>query len=400
MRTPLALFVALVAGAFSVGRAQCTPAVQKLLTDQKYDDARAEVQSLVKKNAADDVALQCMGRVYFAMDKSNEAIDWFEKAIKANEKVASHHLWLANSLGDQAGHTNKLKLPFLARRIKSEFDRAAQLDPSSIDARHGLIQFYSQAPGVMGGSMDKAKEQAIEIEKLNAMRGHIEMAALLEREKDLPGAERELTAALGAAPDSNQAYNTLGNFYRRQKRYADAVTVYERLLKAKPDAQGAHLNIGLILAQSGNRSTVPSMRSSNGSPTRPRTLRSRTSVLRTTHSVSSTNIRERPQPRKRSTRRRSRSIRGTKRRKRPWLPSNNAVVLPGSALARHRDHFAETIRRMAPIDLHRELGVIRASFVDSRHDDVVLVHRGPDVARQHADVHADVAFGLRLHRVV
>lgn len=251
MRTPLALFVALVTGAFSVGRAQCTPAVQKLLTDQKYDDARAEVQSLVKKNAADDVALQCMGRVYFAMDKSNEAIDWFEKAIKANEKVASHHLWLANSLGDQAGHTNKLKLPFLARRIKSEFDRAAQLDPSSIDARHGLIQFYSQAPGVMGGSMDKAKEQAIEIEKLNAMRGHIEMAALLEREKDLPGAERELTAALGAAPDSNQAYNTLGNFYRRQKRYADAVTVYERLLKAKPDAQGAHLNIGLILAQSG-----------------------------------------------------------------------------------------------------------------------------------------------------
>src|SRR5262249_27246071 len=149
----------------------------------------------------------CMGRVYMAMDKSGDAVEWFEKAAKANDKSSEHHLWLANAIGDQAEHANKLKLPFMARRIKSEFERASQLDPTSIDARHGLIQFYSQAPGVMGGSMEKAKEQAIEILKLNGMRGHFEMAALLECEKDVAGAEREYAAALVAAPDSNAAYN-------------------------------------------------------------------------------------------------------------------------------------------------------------------------------------------------
>ena len=112
-----------------------------------------------------------------------------------NDKSSVHHLWLANALGDQAEHANKLKLPFLARRMKWEFEKAVELDPTSIDARHGLIQFYSQAPGVMGGSMDKAKEQAREIEKLNAMRGHFEMARLLERDKDIVGAEKEYTAA-------------------------------------------------------------------------------------------------------------------------------------------------------------------------------------------------------------
>ena len=102
----------------------------------------------------------------------------------------------------------------------------------------------------MGGSMDKAKEQATEIEKLNTMRGHIEMASLLERDKDIAGAEREYIAALAAAPDSNAATTASPSFYRRQKRYADAVATYERLLKAKPDAVNAHLNIG-IHARSG-----------------------------------------------------------------------------------------------------------------------------------------------------
>jgi tetratricopeptide (TPR) repeat protein len=193
-----------------------------------------------------------MGRVYVAMDKSGDAIGWFEKAIKANDKVSVHHLWLGNSLGDQAEHTNKLKLPFLARRIKSEFEKAVELDPTSIDGRHGMIQFYAQAPGVMGGNLDKAKEQAREIEKLNAMRGHWEMAQLLEtKDKDFAGAEREYNAALTAAPDSNFAYNSLAQFYRRQKKYSEAVGVYERLLKAKPDASNAHLNIGYNVALSG-----------------------------------------------------------------------------------------------------------------------------------------------------
>jgi tetratricopeptide (TPR) repeat protein len=251
MRIHLVLCAALSAAALSEASGQCTPAVQKLITDQKLDEARAEAQALVKKNDKDDAALNCLGRVYIAQDNAKDAIELFEKAIKINDKVASHHLWLGNSIGEIAQSASKLKQPFMARRIKSEFERASQLDPTSIDARHGLIQFYSVAPGVMGGSMDKAKEQAREIGKLNAMRGHIEMGALFEREKNLTAAEKEYVAATGAMPDSTAGYNTLSNFYRRQKRYADAVSTYERLLKIRPDAITAKVNIAWNLTLSG-----------------------------------------------------------------------------------------------------------------------------------------------------
>src|SRR4051812_14639400 len=136
-----ALAVVLILPTFA--HAQCTPSVQKLLSDQKIDEARSAVDALLKKNPSDDAVLHCMGRIYMESNNSKDAVEWFEKAVKANDRVSAHHLWLANALGDQAEHANKLKLPFLARRVKAEFDRAAQLDPTSIDARHGLIQFYS-----------------------------------------------------------------------------------------------------------------------------------------------------------------------------------------------------------------------------------------------------------------
>ena len=127
-----------------------------------------------------------------------------------------------------------------------------------------MIQFYAQAPGVMGGSLDKAKEQAREIERLNAMRGHVEMAQLLEnKDKDLAGAEREYTAAMTAAPDSTLGYNNLASFYRRQKKYAEGIVVYERLLKARPDAITTH-RTWYSLALSGRDLDAASTRSKPG----------------------------------------------------------------------------------------------------------------------------------------
>jgi len=234
----------LVGFAFNAAHAQCGPSIQKLVDDDNFDEARVEVQALLAKNAKDDAALHCMGRVYMEMDKPGDAIGWFEKAVAASDKLSTHHLWLANALGAQAPHTNKLKLPFLARRVKSEFDKAVALDSSSVDARHGLIMYYSQAPGMFGGDMNKAKAQAREIEQRNPMRGHVELAQLLEKEKDTVTAEREFAAAIEAAPDSAFGYNTLAQFFRRHKRYADAIAVYERLLSTKPDWVNAHLNIG------------------------------------------------------------------------------------------------------------------------------------------------------------
>jgi tetratricopeptide (TPR) repeat protein len=235
----------------ALARGQCPAATQKLITDRKLDEAATEVRAALDKNGSDETALHCMGRVLLEQNKSGDAVDWFEKAVKVNDKNAQHHLWLGNALGTEAQKANKLRQPFLARRVKSEFERAVALDPTLIDARHGLVQFYTMAPGVMGGSSEKAREQIAEIEKLNPMRGHFERAVLAERDKDVATAEREFVAATKAAPDSATAFSTLGAFYRRQKKWPEAIAAYEHVLSVKPDAYNAHLSLGGIAVASG-----------------------------------------------------------------------------------------------------------------------------------------------------
>ncbi len=251
MRVRLVLPMVLVVAVVTNARGQCTPAARKLIEEKRYDEARREVDASLKRNDRDDAALHCMGMIFIDQDNGGDAAEWFEKAVKANEASALHHVWLGNAIGSYAQKASKIKQPFLARRIKGEFERAVQLDPSSVDARHGLIQFYSKAPGVMGGSMDKAREQARETEKFSAWRGHYELAGLLEQEKDIAGAEKELTAAVAASPDSVPPYLYLGSFYRRQKRWSDAVAVYENLLKRKPDNANVRLTVAYTLNQSG-----------------------------------------------------------------------------------------------------------------------------------------------------
>ena len=233
--------------------AQCQPSVQKLIADRRFDDAKAQMSAVVAKAPDDDAAYECLGRISSAMERHKEAVGHYEKAIKINEKVASHHLWLGNSLGELADSTSKIKLPFLARRIKGEFERTVQLDPTSVDGRSGLVEFYSQAPGVMGGSKEKAQEQINEIIKLNPMRGHWKQADLHMRDKKIAEAEKEYIAAEQSAPDSSIAAYTLGGFYQGQQRWTDALAVYDRIEKRFPAEWAYRFNMGRIAALSGER---------------------------------------------------------------------------------------------------------------------------------------------------
>jgi tetratricopeptide (TPR) repeat protein len=226
-------------------------APEQLFRDGKYDEARAAFQAVLAKDKNDANALYYMGRIANAQGKSGEAVDWFEKAVKRNDQSALYHYWLGNALGDEAQKASKIRQPFLARRVKAEFERAVQLDPKSIDAREGLIEFYSIAPGFMGGSMDKAREQANEIVKLDPMRGHLGLARVAERSKDLATAEREYKALIDALPDSATGYYVLGSFYRGQSRWDEAFAIYERLMERMPAQMAVHLTWAGTAAQSG-----------------------------------------------------------------------------------------------------------------------------------------------------
>jgi len=239
--------------------AQCNPATQRLITNRKNDDARADLEAQLKRAPNDDAVMECIGRLLLDQGESAGAVDWLEKAVAINAKNAQHHLSLGLALRAEAAKANMLSAPALFGRMKTEYEQAVALDPALVDARYALLQVLAQVPVAMGGSLAKAREHSAELLKLNPIRGRLGYALAAEQEKDFVGAEKEFLAAIAVRPDSDVAYGATGAFYRRQERWNDAIVMYEKQLKAMPkDAtptrlSNAHYFLGMAHDKSGHR---------------------------------------------------------------------------------------------------------------------------------------------------
>ena len=248
MLTPRMVLLACVVAAAPV-RAQATP--EQLFTSRKYDETRTAFTTRLAGDRNDAMAMYYLGRIALEQGRSSDAVDWLEKAVKRDDASADFHLWLGNALGTEAQKANKLRQPFLARRVKTEFERAVELNPRSADAHEGLFEFYSQAPGFMGGSADKARAQAAEVIAIDPPRGHQLAGRLAEKEKDMPLAQREYEAMFGGAPDSIRALTVLVQFYQISNQFDRGFAAIDGFLAAHPDAPLARYQYGRLAAVSG-----------------------------------------------------------------------------------------------------------------------------------------------------
>lgn len=169
------------------------------------------------------------GRRLMSANKPAEAEKQFERAVSADDRNAVYHLWLGNAVGQQAQDANPLRQGFMARRIKAEWEKAVALDPALLEAREALITFYLQAPGFMGGSPEKAREQQREIASRSAYRGHLATATIAWASKDTAAVERAYRAAYAAAPDSVRAPISLA---QRQQSWGRGVAAFATLDEA------------------------------------------------------------------------------------------------------------------------------------------------------------------------
>jgi tetratricopeptide (TPR) repeat protein len=126
-----------------------------LLNQGRVDEVIATL-----KGKEDAASHNLLARAYYAEDKTDEAISEAEKSVQMAPNNAEYHLWLGRAYGQKAEKVNVFKQAGLAGKVRGEFEKAVQLDPNNMDARSDLSEYYVDAPGMMGGGVDKAKAQA------------------------------------------------------------------------------------------------------------------------------------------------------------------------------------------------------------------------------------------------
>jgi tetratricopeptide (TPR) repeat protein len=204
-------------------------------------------------SSAESHLLRC--RVYFSEERWDEAVGECETAVRLEGQNAQNHLWLARALGEKADAVSFVSAFNLAKRARAEFEQAASLDPRSGEALTDLGEFYSSAPGVVGGGNDKAQGLVSQLEKIDLSRAHILQARIAFNAKDYGTAEREFKLATTTSAHPAFPWMALASFYRKRERWNEMQSAVDSGYKAAQHdrAAGAALYNGATVLLKGKR---------------------------------------------------------------------------------------------------------------------------------------------------
>lgn len=171
-----------------------------------------------------------------------------EHAVAARPKDTEAWYYAGQAYGRMAMEASLLRKPGWAIKTRDAFQAAARLDPDHLGAREGLVQFYTLAPGFMGGGKDKAAAEIASFSERSPAGGHYLRALTLEG----AAAERELRAAVRVAPGESRYRRALIGLLDHTDQAAAASAVLEDGLARSPDDARLLYTLGRRAAISGD----------------------------------------------------------------------------------------------------------------------------------------------------
>src|SRR6266850_7021766 len=103
-------------------------------------------------------------RSYYELRDYENAVTYGEKAVKLDSQNAEYNRWLGRAYGAKAEQSHSF---FLARKVKQAFEAAVRFAPWNIAARRDLMQYLVEAPWIVGGDKQKAREQIQAISEID-----------------------------------------------------------------------------------------------------------------------------------------------------------------------------------------------------------------------------------------
>ncbi|HUA91489.1 MAG TPA: hypothetical protein VL991_02920 [Terracidiphilus sp.] len=212
-----ALSVAGTAQAPKTALAQINAALQAGEADRALQLARSLPQG--GANDAEAQNLEC--RVYFTLQKWDAAADACRHAVELDQGNSNYHMWLGRALGEKADQASFLDAFSLGKRVRIEFENAVRLNPRNAEALSDLGEFYQEAPGIVGGGLDKAQRVAAQLDEVDPARAHQLRAGIAVERKDYETAERELKQAIAVSAHPAFQWTVLASFYERSGRWQE-----------------------------------------------------------------------------------------------------------------------------------------------------------------------------------
>lgn len=201
--------------------------------------ADAALAPLAAGEKPDPAALHLLSQVRLAQKNTKAAVALAEQAVQLAPDKSDYHAQLGIALSARMPELGFMQQAMVAGKMKKAFEKAVELDPQNLNALVGLSRYYANAPEIAGGSPVKAAEFAQRVKTINPFLGESELGRIAERGEKLSDALAHYEAAAQLKPDAAGAQLACGRVLAKLGRKDDARTRLETALQLAPELEPA-----------------------------------------------------------------------------------------------------------------------------------------------------------------
>jgi tetratricopeptide (TPR) repeat protein len=177
-----------------------------------------------------------IGRSYYMIGDPKKASEHFEQAVHLSPANSEYQTWLGRAYGRRAETSSFLTAPRWATKARDAFEKAVELNPRNMEAISDLFEYYLEAPGFLGGGLDKAEELTRRMAALNPAEYYWAQARLAQKRKQFQTAEQQLRRATELAPRQIGRLIDLARFLANNGRYQESEEAFRRAEKIDPQS--------------------------------------------------------------------------------------------------------------------------------------------------------------------
>jgi tetratricopeptide (TPR) repeat protein len=180
------------------------------------DSALGRLAPVTAPGTRDSEAQLLMCRLSLQLEHWDAAVSACQRAVALDAGNSTNHVWYGRALGEKADRVSFITAYGLGKRVRSEFETAASLDPRNAEALADLGEYYDEAPAVVGGGKDKAAAVANRLDSVDRARAEELRGHIAESQHDTAAAQQHFREAIAAAAEPANYWMVLASFYRRQ----------------------------------------------------------------------------------------------------------------------------------------------------------------------------------------
>jgi Flp pilus assembly protein TadD len=229
------LILVTLAAASSFPQTAALTRARELYQKTNYADALSVLAAIPSKDAA---AHLLSGKCQYMNGDFKKATEEIERALPLAPNSPEQYLWLGRAYGRRAETSSFVTAPGLASKARTNFEKAVALDPGNKDAVSDLLEYYLEAPALLGGGLEKAQALAEKMKRRDASEYEYLLARISDKKKDYGGAEVHLRRAVELAPGQAGKIVELAKFLARQRKFQESDEAFARAQRMAPDEAG------------------------------------------------------------------------------------------------------------------------------------------------------------------